>query len=68
MCSPLHTVRPAAIDLNPYKLHQGLHLYPLMVGSKRCNGSCHTFNDLNGVICVLNKIEDVTILLDSRNK
>ena len=39
-----------------------------MFSSKGSNGICHTFMDLNGVIRVLNKIEDITIFLDSRNK
>ena len=44
-------IRPTLIDLNPDELHN----HPFMISLDRYNGSCNTFDGLNGRICVMSK-------------
>ena len=46
--------RPNLIDLNPNQLHY----YQFMVNLDRCFGSCITFNNPSGRICIPNKTEN----------
>ena len=56
---------PTLINLNPNKLHY----YPFMVNANRLNGSCNTFDDPYGGICVSNKTEDGKLnCFDNKNK
>ena len=53
--------RPILIDLNPDKYNQGLRYYPFMVNLDRCRGSCNTFDDPSGRICVPNRTGKVNL-------
>ena len=53
--------RPTLIDFNPSESNQQLRCYSLMVNLDKCNGSCITFDDPAGRICVSNKTENVNI-------
>ena len=50
------------INFDPDKLHY----YTFMVSLDSCDGSCNTFEDPFGWICLPNKIEDVNFKVLSR--
>ena len=47
------------IDVNPNKPH----FYPFMASLNRCNGSCNTLDYLPDRICVLNKADDLNLVV-----
>ena len=47
------------IDVNPNKPH----FYPFMASLDRCNGSCNTLDYLPDGICVLNKADDLNLVV-----
>ena len=52
-------VRPMLIDLNLEKYHY--HAFIIFMDS--CDGSCNTTEDPFGKICVLNKMEDMNLVV-----
>ena len=51
--------RPFIIDLNPVELKY----YPYIITLDKCNGSCNTRSEISGRICVLNKTENVNLMV-----
>ena len=55
--------QPTLINLHPNKYSQELHYYPFLVKLDRCVGSYNTLNDLSNKVCVLNKTEDLNLIV-----